>query len=81
MNTENLVGKKMSYNGILGKVIEFDGGIVYFSTPHGTVLKMGYYFYFTFAQELTPEESKQLEIYENQVKEQGEIPYEQTSIK
>lgn len=81
MNKENILGKRMSYNGILGTVIRFDDPIVYFSTPHGTVLKMGYYFFIAYAKELTPEESKQLDIYENQVKEQGNSPYEQTSIK
>lgn len=80
MNITEWVGKKMSYQGIFCKVIKLDGPIVYFSTPHGTTLKMGAIHYMS-AKELTPEESKLLEIYENQVKEAGEIPYEQSNIK
>jgi len=57
------IGQLWNWKGILGKIVHQDGGTFYFSTPHGTVWKMGFVHLGRDLSPLTPEERKTLAEY------------------
>ncbi len=59
------VGRRCCYNGnILGKIIGRDGGLVFFATPHGTLIHTGIVDFVRCSFDLTLDQNEQLTQWE-----------------
>lgn len=54
------IGSPIKVDGLLGHVIEREGGIVEFSTPHGTKIKAGFVWFARNSSQLSDEDQTRL---------------------
>lgn len=57
-------GVKLKVDGLLGKIVHTNGGIMTFSTPHGTQITAGFVWMARRGSALTEEEHAELREYE-----------------
>ena len=58
-NSTYKVGEPYKAFGVYGRIVEIDGGLFFFSTPHGTIIKSGFVWFSREASRLETEEDLQ----------------------
>jgi len=54
------VGSPINVEGLLGHVTERDGGMIEFSTPHGSTIKAGFVWFASRAKQLSEDDQSRL---------------------